>query len=189
MGAEMAQSRLTEEQLVRDLCLGSPQAFGEIYLRYKDSLCNYCHWLLKDKDCTEDVVHDTFLKVWNNISALNNSGSFRSWLFSIARFQALLFLRDSKPFEQLSYEPEVENEDPLHILITNEQSTQIGGLLNALRPAYRELIVLRVYEELSYAEIARVTGLSLPAVRVHLYRARKALARMYTEHYGEKHDQ
>ncbi|MBM4159943.1 MAG: RNA polymerase sigma factor [Ignavibacteria bacterium] len=184
----MSQSSLTERRLVEHLRLGSREAFGQIYVRYKGSLCNYCYWLVKEKDRAEDIVHETFLKVWNNIGTLDDSSSFRSWLFTIARNQALLFLRDRRPFEELTDESSSENDDPLHALISTELSDSISSLLNALSPAYRELIVLRVYEGLSYAEIASVTGLSLSAVRVHLYRARKALARLYNEQYGDKDD-
>ena len=185
----MSQSSVTERRLVEHLRLGSREAFGQMYVQYKDSLCNYCYWLVKEKDRADDIVHDTFLKVWNNIGTLNDSGSFRSWLFTIARNQALLYLRDRKPFEELTDESSSESNDPLHVLISTELAGSVSSFLSALRPAYRELIVLRVYEELSYEEIAGVTGLSVSAVRVHLFRARKALARLYNQRYGDKHEQ
>lgn len=185
----MTQKILNEEQLVNELRLGSREALGEIYAHYRDSLFNYCSRLVKDNSRAEDLVHETFLKIWSTIQTLNHTSSFRSWVFSIARNQALLFLRDRKPFEKLSDEIPLTDDDALDLLISSEASAALGSLLDQLRPAYRELIVLRVYEELSYAEIAAVTGLSVSAIRVHLYRARKALAGIYTRRYGEKHDE
>ncbi|MDP2884808.1 MAG: RNA polymerase sigma factor [Ignavibacteria bacterium] len=185
----MNQSSVTEIELVERLREGSREALGQIYVLYRDSLYNYCHWLVKEDGRVDDVVHETFMKVWNNIGSLNNSDSFRSWLFKIARNQALLDLRNRKPFEELTDESSIESDGPLVALINTEKSDQIKGLLDALRPAYRELIVLRVYEGLSYAELACVTGLSLSAVRVHLFRARKALAKLYDEHFGDRHEQ
>ncbi len=179
---------LSVPNLVERLRDGDRKAFGQIYALYRVSLYNYVHWLVKGRERVDDVVHETFVKVWNNIGSLNNSGSFGSWLFAIARNEALADLRDRKSFQELTDESSIESDGPLVDLINSEQSGQMKELLDALRPAYRELIVLRVYEGLSYAELAHVTGLSLPAVRVHLFRARKALAKLYVEHFGDHHE-
>ena len=180
---------LNEEQLVNELRLGNREAFGEIYAHYRDGLFNYCNSLVKDNSRADDLVHETFLKVWSTIQTLKHTSSFRSWIFSIARNQALLFLRDRKPFEKLSDEIPLTDDDALDLMISSEASAALGNLLDQLRPAYRELIALRVYEELSYVEIASVTGISVSAIRVHLYRARKALAGIYTRRYGENYDE
>jgi RNA polymerase sigma-70 factor (ECF subfamily) len=184
----MKPPELTEPELVERLREGDRDALGQIYILYRDSVCNYCHCLVKEKDRVEDVVHETFVKVWNNIGSLRNSESFRSWIFMIARNQALLDLRDRKRFEELTDESSIEHDSPLVTLISAEESVQVKGLLDALRRPYRELIVLRVYGGLSYAELARVTGLSRDAVRVHLFRARKTLAKLYDENFGGKHE-
>ncbi len=182
-------SDLNEEQLVIELRLGNAKAFGLIYDRYKDSLCNYCASFVKDNGLAEDIVHEIFLKMWNNIQTLNEARSFRSWLFRIARNEALHFLRDRKQFEELSEEIREEDRSPLESLVNSEESVKVSGLLDHLRPAYRELMVLRIEGELSYADIASVTGLSPSSVKTHLFRARKALAKVYTELYGGKNGQ
>ena len=187
MHVDTGQSAATDQQLVESLRQGSREALEQIYTRYRDRLCNYAYRLVGDRDRVDDVVHETFIKVWSNIGRLNDTSSFRSWLFAIARNEALLQLRDRKPFEELNDETTPESDDPLSALISNELSGSVTGLLDALRPSYKELIVLKVYEALTYAEIASVTGLSLSAVRVHLYRARKALAALYDKHCGDKH--
>ncbi len=189
MHGDMNQSILAEIELVERLREGNREALGQIYVLYRDRVYNYCHWLVKENARVDDVVHETFMKIWNNIGSLRNGNSFRSWLYTIARNEALLDLRDRKPFEELTDESSIESDSPLVALINAEETDQVKGLLDALRPAYRELIVLRVYEGLSYAELACVTGLSLSAVRVHLFRARKALAKLYDEHFGDRHEQ
>ncbi len=189
MIGDMNRSSPTEIELVERLRQGSREALGQVYVLYRDRLYNYCYWLVKENSRIDDVVLETFINVWNNIDSLNNSDSFRSWLFAIARNQALLDLRDRKPFEELTDDSLIEHDGPLVALISAEEADQVKGLLDALRPAYRELIVLRLYEGLSYAELAGVTGLSLSAVRVHLFRARKALAKLYDEHFGDRHEQ
>lgn len=176
----------TDEELVQSLRSGSREAFGELYSRHKGALLDYCCHLLKDNNRAEDAVHETFLMVWNDIHSLNSSHSFRSWIFSIARHRGLNHIRDRKPYEELTDDSCVDDTDPFEILVSNDRTARFAGLLEMMKPGYKELIVLKDYEGLSYTEIATVTGLSLASVRVHLYRARKALARVYSKNYGEK---
>jgi RNA polymerase sigma-70 factor (ECF subfamily) len=182
----MILQTLSDTDLVRNLRSGSSDAFAELYLRHKDALYDYCSRLLKDGVRAEDVVQESFLMVWNDAHALNDLGSFRSWIFSIARHKALNSIRDRKIFDELHDDSSVEHDNPHAILVRNEQSALFSDLLDMIRPAYKDLIVLKDYEDFSYAEIAKVTGLSIASVRVHLFRARKALAKMYVQNVGGK---
>jgi RNA polymerase sigma-70 factor (ECF subfamily) len=182
----MTQTPEPEEQLVECLRARSSDAFAELYTRHKDALFDYCFHLLKDRARAEDAVHEAFMMAWKDIPSLKGTHSFRSWMFSIVRHHALNQIRGRKLFDELSDEVPMNDPDPLEVLITNERSTNFAELLDRMRPQFKELIVLKDFEDLTYAEIARITGLSLASVRVHLYRARKALAKVYTKHYGEK---
>lgn len=175
-----------EEQLVNEFRRGNSSAFGIIYEHYKNNLCNYCYSVVKDKDVAEDIVHDVFLRIWDDIQTLNDPLSFRSWIFTIARHRALNYLRDRKPLDELSEALQDNEGSVLDSLVNQEQSSLMDGMLNQLRPAYRELLLLRIEGNLSYAEISAITGLSQSSVRIHLYRARKALTKIYVELSGGK---
>jgi RNA polymerase sigma-70 factor (ECF subfamily) len=182
----MIRQTPSDTDLVRSLRSGSRDAFEELYLRHKDALYDYCSRLLKDGVQAEDAVHESFLAVWKDAQTLNDPGSFRSWLFGIARHKALNSIRDRKSFDELFDDSLLVLDDPYSILVKNEQSALVGELLEMIRPAYKDLLVLRDFENFSYAEIARISGLSLASVRVHLFRARKALAKAYSKNHGEK---
>ena len=107
-------------------------------------------------------------------------------MFSIARHKALNSIRDHKSFDELSEDSARDNDDPHSIFVRSEQSALLNSLLETIRPAFKDLLVLKDIENFSYAEIARITGLSLPSVRIHLFRARKALAQAYPRNHGEK---
>jgi RNA polymerase sigma-70 factor, ECF subfamily len=182
----MTPQTVSDADLVRSLRSGSSDAFGALYLRHKDALYDYCSRMLKDGVLSEDIVHDSFLELWKDAHTLDALDSFRSWLFSVARHKALNFIRDRKPSDEIFADTLVENDDPLTIFIRHEQSALFSDLLEVIRPAYKELVVLKDYENFSYAEIAKITGLSIASVRVHLFRARKALAKSYVKQLGEK---
>jgi RNA polymerase sigma-70 factor (ECF subfamily) len=177
---------LSDTDLVRNLRSGSSDAFGELYTRHKDALYDYCCRLLRDGNQAEDVVHDSYLMLWKDAHTLDALDSFRSWLFSIARHKALNSIRDRKPFDELFEDSSIERDDPHTIFVRNERSTLLSDALEVIRPAYKDLVVLKDYENFSYAEIAKITGLSTASVRVHLFRARKALAKAYVKYNGEK---
>ena len=101
------------------------------------------------------------------------------WIFSIARNEAFTILRRVKPVEELDKaENEVwDEESPLERLVERERATVVQHCLSLLKPAYREVLILREYEHLSYSEIARVTGASESAVKSALFKARKAMGR------------
>jgi RNA polymerase sigma-70 factor, ECF subfamily len=86
-------------------------------------------------------------------------------------------LRREKPVEELEKaENEVwEEEGPLERIVEQERAEVVQHCLSLLKPAYREVLILREYEQLSYSEIARVTGASESAVKSALFKARKAM--------------
>jgi RNA polymerase sigma-70 factor, ECF subfamily len=181
----MPPTTLTDEELVQKLRSQSRDAFGELYLRHKDALYDYCFHLLRNKGRAEDAVHEAFYMAWHDIHQLNHLRSFRAWIFSIARHHSFNDKRNQKPSDELSEEDLIDDDDPHSILVSNEQTAQFNDMLDSIRPAYKELIVLKEYEGLSYSEIANVIGLSLASVRVHLFRARRAFAKVYLRSYGE----
>ena len=182
----MNPQALSDADLVRNLRQGSNEAFAELYVRHKDALYDYCSRLLKDGVLSEDIVHDSFLELWKDAHTLDALGSFRSWIFSIARHKALNFIRDRKSFDELFDDSSIQDDDPYTILVRNERSAILIDLLEMIRPAYKDLVVLKDYENFSYAEIAKITEFSISSVRVHLFRARKALAKAYVKKHGEK---
>lgn len=183
----MSSSTFNEVELVNELRRGERKAFAALYEHYKDSVFNYCASLVKNNEAAEDVVHDVFLSIWTKKHTLVHARSFRSWVFSIARNRALESLRDRRHAEGLSEDLSLEEDSPLELVLNRERSMMVDGLLDHLRPAYRELILLRIEGECSYAEIADITGRSQAAIRTHLFRARKALAKVYAELYGGDH--
>lgn len=165
----------SEQQLLRELQRGSQQALAAIYEAYSDGVFAYCLKILADRQLAEDVVQDTFLKVQEHAGSIEQSGSFRSWIFRIARNEALMHLRRTRNDGRLEDESVWDRETPLEQFLSVERSEIVNRLLDDLKREYREVLVLLVYENMSYAEIATVTGATESSVKSRIFRARKAM--------------
>jgi RNA polymerase sigma-70 factor (ECF subfamily) len=163
-------------------------AFAQLYHRYKHRVYGYCYRLLRHPQNAEDATQETFLKVHRSLHQLENPESLTSWIFSIARNEAYTALRRLKPVEELEVaENEVWDEDgPLKRIVENERAAIVQHCVSLLKPSYREILILREYEQLSYTEIAKVTGSTESAVKSALFKARKAMGKKLESMMNER---
>lgn len=173
--------QIPDDQLIRQLQSGSSAAFTRLYERYKDAIYAYCLRLLKDTDSAEDATQETFFKILRETASLHNPESFRGWLFRIARNEAYTILRPTRFVAPTNDENVWENisdgETLLDEIIATEQRDLIQTILGELKVEYREVLILREYQGLSYAEIAEITGDTESSVKSRLFKARKALSK------------
>lgn len=167
--------------LIEAFQAGDEFAFVGIYNRYKGAVYAFCVKMLLDTEQAQDVTQETFLRIYENRDRLLKTSSFKSWLFTIARNQCLNTLRRSK--RHTSFDPSMESSlpdvgTPFSRMEKNEQVQFVTEFLQSLEPEYREVIVLREYQNLTYEEIAAVTRSSISAVKSRLFKARKKLAKI-----------
>ena len=151
---------MNEFALIESFQAGDEFAFVGIYNRYKGPVYSFCYKMLLDSDSAKDVMQETFLRVYENRDRLLKTSSFKSWLFTIARNQCLNSLRRSG--RHVSLQPDnsemiVTSETPFTKMEKQEQVKFVTRFLESLNPDYREVIILREYQNLSYEEIAAVT--------------------------------
>ena len=143
--------------------------------------------MVRQRELAEDLSQEVFLKAYRALSSYDPSRKFSSWLFKIAHNATIDHLRRSElPTVPLATD-DPDRGDLVDVLedpttVTPERRAAASDLAAALdeavrelRPAYREVILLRHREELSYQEIAEVVGASLGTVKTNLHRARKEL--------------
>jgi RNA polymerase sigma-70 factor (ECF subfamily) len=170
---------LTDAELVERIKVDETRAFAQLYHRYKHRVYAYCYRLLRHPQNAEDATQETFLKIHRSYHQLEKPASLQCWVFSIARNEAFTILRRAKPVEGLEQaENEIwDDKGPLERIVQRERAAVVQHCLSLLKPVYRELLILREYEHLSYSEIARVTGASESAVKSALFKARKAMGK------------
>ena len=156
---------------------GDEFAFVSLYNRYKGPVYAFCYKMLLDPAAAQDVLQDTFLRVYENRNRLMRTRSFKAWLFTIARNQCLNHLRRSGRQVALTSAPEAAmGRTPVAEMEKSEQVALVNRFLAQLKPDYREVLILREYQNLSYDEIAAITRSTLPAVKSRLFKARRKLA-------------
>lgn len=168
-----------DKALIEAFQAGDEFAFVSLYNRYKGPVYAFCVKMLLDRAPAQDVMQETFLRVYENRDRLHSTSSFKSWLFTIARNQCLNQLRRSNrqvPLGEGEDTPEVFFDTPVFNLEKSERIELVSHFLAQLKPDYREVLILREYHNLSYEEIAAITRSTLSAVKSRLFKARRRLA-------------
>lgn len=168
-----------DKALIEAFQAGDEFAFVSLYNRYKGAVYAFCVKMLLDRAQAQDVMQETFLRVYENRDRLHSASSFKSWLFTIARNQCLNQLRRSTRQVPLDDNEEADDrpfETPAASLEKSERIELVSHFLAQLKPDYREVLILREYHNLSYEEIAAVTRSTLSAVKSRLFKARRRLA-------------
>ena len=158
-------------------------AFARIALPHLDAAYNLARWLVRDPATAEDVVQDAMLRALDYFASFRGENP-RAWLLRIVRNVALTRLEQGGRMrtESLETEPGGAHEniadaapDPEAAAAHSEDMTQLEQMLNTLPAELRECLVLREIEEMSYRDIARITGVPVGTVMSRLFRARERL--------------
>src|SRR5687768_7402170 len=183
--------QLTDLELITSAIRGREDGFEALVLRYQRPITGYIFRMLGDYEASLDVSQEVFIKVYNSLSRYSSEYKFSTWLYRIAHNAAIDHMRRNSVSPQSL---ETENADGTYQLQiecpkpTPEQDrersewrTEIDNVVKRLPAAYRELIVLRHSRDLSYDEIAEVTGLPLGTVKNRLFRAREMMRDIFLE--------
>lgn len=178
----------TDEQLMEQVRLGETDAFQTIYERRFPALFRFCLRYLGSEADAEDLTQETFLRAFRAADRFEPRAKVSTWLFTIAR--NLCFNRFRRAENQAAARDGTETEpdrlvsgrpDPEVQASQNETAWTVQKAIGDLPPSLRVPVLLRRYHELSYEEIARITGCSLSAVKLRLHRARGLLKKALTE--------
>jgi RNA polymerase sigma-70 factor (ECF subfamily) len=183
--------KLTDQEIVVLARQGREAAYRELIGRYQRPVFSLIYRLVRDREKSEDLAQETFIKVLNALDRYDPSFKFSSWIFKIAHNTSLDHLR-KKELVTLSLEgsPHAESQSEveastIQALSTEETpedyaaSRELGATLEKaiarLRPEYRTAIVMCHVEGRPYEEIAEVMGVPLGTVKTYIHRARNEL--------------
>jgi RNA polymerase sigma-70 factor (ECF subfamily) len=142
----------------------------------QNGLYAVCYQMLKNSLEAEEVVQDSFVKLWQ--ANKNGVKQSKAWLYQVARNQCLDLLRRRQhelKYQQHNLLNEQLARSACDELINTELSDHISVAIGELKEPYKSLIVLREISQLSYQQLADVLELNVPQIKVYLHRARKAL--------------
>lgn len=167
----------SELQLIKAFKKGDAEAFKSLFERYHGRLYSFLFRLLKTKEDAEEVVQETFLKIWENRENYWEEYPFESLLFRIARNTSLNYVRkkvNRKVFEDhLNFFTEGSESPADQYILFQETQSIIETILNGLPPKQKEVFLLKKVEGLSRQEIAEKLGISVITVDHQLFKANK----------------
>lgn len=171
--------KINEIQCIKELRNGSYQAFTQIYEAYADRL-SFVLKQLKNRSLTQDIVQDTFLRLWDNRSQLNSFGNLQAFIFTIAKHQVIDYFR--KQVNELQFEDFMEycenqatDVSPEDILLYDEFLQQLQQSKKVLSQREHEIYELSKEKHIPIKQIAEQLDLSEQTVKNYLTSALKIL--------------
>lgn len=178
--------------LVQKAKAGDQIAFAELLGYYRESLFYMLNKMVLSKEDAEDLTIEVFEKAFRKIDSYKPVYAFSTWLFRIATNHGIDFVRSNKKFNNVyidnddDFRKEVIIEEksfnPEEAIVNNQQKIILKNIVQKLPPDYRQVIILRYFEELSYGEISEKLNLPLGTVKARLHRSRDLLLSTLKEH-------
>ncbi|MGD8457928.1 MAG: sigma-70 family RNA polymerase sigma factor [Anaerolineales bacterium] len=166
---------------------GETEAYGELVIRYQQSVFNVCYRLLSNYRDAEDMTQNTFIRAYKRLQTFDDQRPFGPWIRKIATNLCINVFQKNTP-ASVPYEgryhniPSNNGSTPEDIYRQTEQADTIHHAILSLPPKHRVIIELRHYQELSYQEIAEILHIPLSDVKSYLFRGRKLLAERLKEY-------
>jgi RNA polymerase sigma-70 factor (ECF subfamily) len=196
-----SQAGTDETTLVAQSREGDTAAFGELVRRYEGKIFRLAQHVTQNREDAEDVLQETFMKAYEHLDQFQGNSKFYTWIVRIAVNQALMKLRRRKTDRSVSLDETIDtgedtmvreiaawDEDPEERFSRDELGGILDTAVQSLDPPYRSVFTLRDIDELSTEETAEALGLSVPAVKSRLLRARLQLREKLTRYFKRKGD-
>ena len=168
-----------ERNLLMQIAEGDREAFSSLFKLYYQKLGNYLFKITKNREITEEIVQEVFIKIWINRKALIEINNFQAYLFTISKNRVLNFLRDKSREKVHELKLIKELEETYHSLETNSLRDEyyliIDDAVSQLPPQQQTIYRLIRHEKLKYDDIAVKTGLSKETIRKHMHLALASL--------------
>jgi RNA polymerase sigma-70 factor, ECF subfamily len=189
--AKKNQFRYTDEELIAKFQKGDERAYLELVKRYKDRLINFVFRFVGNPEQAEDIVQDTFLKLYTSADMYREVAKFSTWIYTIAGNLAKTELRkrrrrpmlsihemglDDKEYEipSVTYNPERDSN-------SDYSEKEIQTAIVQLPEQFRTVIILRDIQELSYDEISKIVDVPEGTVKSRINRGRQRLQEILKE--------
>ncbi len=188
-----------EGDLISRAKAGDDTAFTELLIRYERKIYRLAKNITQNDEDAEDVMQEAFLKAYSHLDNFQGNSKFYTWIVRIAVNESLMKLRKRKSDKLVSLDEQVDTgEDmvPREIAVWEDNpeaqysQEEMRGILDksveSLAPIFRSVFVLRDIEDLSTEETAEALGISIPAVKSRLLRARLQLREKLTRFFRRK---
>lgn len=183
---------IDERKCIRAAAKGDTEAFEKLVLQYQDQIFRLCLRMTGNEEDAADMTQEAFLKVWKHLESFQFDASFSTWLYRLASNCCLDLLRarKRKPTISLTVEDDEQSQvldvtdsapTPEEAAICQEEREHLQQAMKQLDDEQRQILTLRVVNDLSYTEIAKILQIKEGTVKSRLSRARDQLRKILTE--------
>jgi RNA polymerase sigma-70 factor (ECF subfamily) len=176
---------LSDSELVKIIIKKNPESYREIVKRYQRKLFVYLYHLVGNKEETEDILQNVFVKVYANLKKFKTRKKFSSWIYRIAHNEAVNYLKKRSQKKFVSWEDvmiskekmEISSHErsPLDSWIKKELKKEMEVALDKLPSKYKEVLILRYFSEKSYEEMGEILKKPINTIGTLINRAKKKL--------------
>ncbi len=174
-----------ERELIERSREGDAQAFMRLVSGYQDRLYRKAYSLLGNEDDAQDTLQEALISAYRALPRFRGESGIYTWLYRILINKCRDFQRSTKNSRLDSLETGIPVSDDRVTVEKNvelsEESSVLIDAVNSLEKKYRQILLMRYYDDLSYQEIAEVTGLNIGTVKSRLFKGRELLKRLLTE--------
>lgn len=176
-------SAISDEDLMAQVAEGRPDAFEELFARYRRPVASLCFRFLRDRDKAESAGQETFLRLLQHRDKYQKGHKFSTWILSIAAnlCRDQLKRKDRSTLdglEEMGLQLIDRTDSPLSGAEQAEMTSLLTAAIDRLEPMYQEIVVLRVFQDLSYKEISEMTGCNESTARSRMELAVKQLRKL-----------
>src|SRR4051812_39998567 len=157
------------------------ELFKEIFQKNSGKVYHLCYGYTGDDDSANDLMQETFIKVWQNLDKFRNKSLISTWIYRIAVNTCLTYLRSEKRQAKDELTDNIIENQPEELSEKNEQVALLYKSIAQLEENDR-LIITMVLDELPYNEIAEISGISEGNLRVKIHRIKAKLTELYNQH-------
>lgn len=170
-------------QLVHRIAQGDRAAFAEFYRRMEKPLFRFIRSKLNDPFHAADILHDVFLDIWRGAKTFQDRSAVKTWAFSIAYRKVMDVFRKNRRLAGEEEMPERMDEGPdaAQCLIATQEKEMVQYCLGTLSPEHRSAIELTFFEDMTYREVAEVTGIPEGTAKSRVFHAKNLLLRCLSE--------
>ncbi len=177
----------SEEMLIKKAKSGDEQAFSAIVKLYEKQVYNSALYISKNREDAFDISQEVFLKLWRTLPAFRGEASLKTWIAKITRTCAIDYVkaRNAKTASSLTYENDEEKDievidddvssNPTQSYERKETVAAVRQAVDTLPEPIRETLILREFHDLSYADIAKLLGISEGTVKSRISRGREQI--------------
>lgn len=169
-----------DEELIRKIRQGDIFAYEILVRRYQQRLFGFIFRIVKQKEPTEEILLDSLYKIYKNIDKIDLSRKFSTYLFEIAKNDALSYLRKQKKEISINDLEFIDEDETIYEKLSKkDEEIRIRKAISHLEDKYQQVISLYYFEDLSYEEISAKLRIPINTIRTHLRRAKGQLKKIY----------